>query len=152
MSEPAKGYVEETTISEMFFKLHGRLNRLRYFKRKIVLGVLVYVLIYLGYRVLGYEYGQENFHASAYNTIVSLLFVVPNYCLNVRRLQDMNKGKFLAVIYAIITSVMAFLDFTGINYMLYFSLILVTAVFFIGGYMLISPGTNGNNRFGASPV
>lgn len=152
MSETAKGYVEETTITQMFFKANGRLNRLRYFKRKIVLGVLLYVLIYLGYKVLGYEYGQENFHAATYNTVVSLLFVIPNYFLNVRRLQDMNKGKLLAVIYAIITSVMAFLDFTGINYMLYFSLILATLVFMIGGYMLISPGTNGKNRFGESPI
>ena len=152
MSETATGYVEETTITQMFFKSNGRLNRLRYFKRKLVLGVLLYVLIYLGYKVLGYEYGQENSSAAMYNTIISLIFVVPNFFLNVRRLQDMNKGKLLAVIYAIITSVMAFLDFTGINYMLYFSLILVTAVFFIGGYMLISPGTNGKNRFGASPI
>ena len=152
MSETSTGYVEETTITQMFFKSNGRLNRLRYFKRKLVLGVLLYVLIYLGYKVLGYEYGQENSSAAMYNTIISLIFVVPNFFLNVRRLQDMNKGKLLAVIYAIITSVMAFLDFTGINYMLYFSLILVTAVFFIGGYMLISPGTNGKNRFGASPI
>ena len=152
MSETATGYVEETTITQMFFKSNGRLNRLRYFKRKLVLGVLLYVLIYLGYKVLGYEYGQENSSAAMYNTIISLIFVVPNFFLNVRRLQDMNKGKLLAVIYAIITSVMAFLDFTGINYMLYFSLFLATAVFFIGGYMLISPGTNGKNRFGASPI
>ena len=152
MSESPTGYVEETTITQMFFKSNGRLNRLRYFKRKLVLGVLLYVLIYLGYKVLGYEYGQENSSAAMYNTIISLIFVVPNFFLNVRRLQDMNKGKLLAVIYAIITSVMAFLDFTGINYMLYFSLFLATAVFFIGGYMLISPGTNGKNRFGASPI
>lgn len=152
MSESPTAYVEETTISQMFFKSYGRLNRLRYFKRKLVLGVLLYVLIFLGYKVLGYEYGQENSSAAMYNTFISLIFVVPNYFLNVRRLQDMNKGKILAVIYAIITSVMAFLDFTGINYMLYFSLFLATAVFFIGGYMLISPGTNGNNRFGESPI
>ena len=152
MSETAKDYVEETTITEMFFKAHGRLNRLRYFKRKIVLSVLLYVLIYLGYRVLGYEYGQENFYASTYNTIVTLIFVIPNYFLNVRRLQDINKGKFLAVVYLILTSIMAFLDFTGVNYMLYISLILVTIVFFIGGYLLIAPGTNGKNRYGASPI
>lgn len=152
MSESPTAYVEETTISQMFFKSYGRLNRLRYFKRKLVLGVLLYVLIFLGYKVLGYQFGQDNSQAAIYNTFVSLIFVVPNFFLNVRRLQDMNKGKLLAVIYAIITSVMAFLDFTGINYMLYFSLFLATAVFFIGGYMLISPGTNGNNRFGESPI
>ncbi|MBQ7705721.1 MAG: DUF805 domain-containing protein [Selenomonadaceae bacterium] len=152
MTEPAKGYVEENTISEMFFKSNGRLNRLRYFKRRLVLGVLLYVFIYLGYRVIGYEFGQENFYASTYNTVVSLIFVIPTYFLNVRRLQDMNRGRTLAVVYAILTSVMAFLDFTGINYMLYISLILVTMVFMISGYMLIAPGTNGKNRYGLSPI
>ena len=152
MTEPAKGYVEENTISEMFFKSNGRLNRLRYFKRRLVLGILLYVFIYLGYRVIGYEFGQENFYASTYNTVVSLIFVIPTYLLNVRRLQDMNRGRTLAVVYAILTSVMAFLDFTGINYMLYISLILVTMVFMISGYMLIAPGTNGKNRYGLSPI
>lgn len=152
VSETAKSYVEENTITKMFFKSSGRLNRLRYFKRRIVLGVLLYVFIYLGYRVIGYEYGQNNVYASYYNTIVSLIFIIPTYFLNVRRLQDMNRGKMLAVVYAILTSIMAFLDFTGVNIMLYVALIFATVVFMLSGYMLISPGTNGNNRYGASPV
>ena len=153
MSESAKGYVEETTISEIFFKTTGRLNRLRYFKRKFVLGVLLTMLLTLGYKVLGYEFGNVTTpYASIYNTVVSLIFIIPNYCLSVRRLQDMNKGKLLAVVYAILSAIMAFLDFTGINYLFYFSLGLVTATLAIGGYMLIVPGTYGKNRYGASPI
>ncbi len=152
MSETATGYIEEKTISEMFFKSKGRLNRLRYFKRRVVLGILLYVFIYLGYRVLGYEYGQDNFYAATYNTIVSLLFIIPTYFLNVRRLQDMNRGKTLAVVYAILTSIMAFMDFTGVNYMLYIALTFVTIVFMLSGYMLVVPGTQGKNRYGASPI
>ena len=152
VSETATGYIEEKTISEMFFKSKGRLNRLRYFKRRVVLGILLYVFIYLGYRVLGYEYGQDNFYASTYNTIVSLLFIIPTYFLNVRRLQDMNRGKTLAVVYAILTSIMAFMDFTGVNYMLYIALTFVTIVFMLSGYMLVVPGTQGKNRYGASPI
>ena len=152
VSETATGYIEEKTISEMFFKSKGRLNRLRYFKRRVVLGILLYVFIYLGYRVLGYEYGQDNFYAATYNTIVSLLFIIPTYFLNVRRLQDMNRGKTLAVVYAILTSIMAFMDFTGVNYMLYIALTFVTIVFMLSGYMLVVPGTQGKNRYGASPI
>ena len=152
VSETATGYIEEKTISEMFFKSKGRLNRLRYFKRRVVLGILLYVFIYLGYRVLGYEYGQDNFYAATYNTIVSLLFIIPTYFLNVRRLQDMNRGKTLAVVYAILTSLMAFMDFTGVNYMLYIALTFVTIVFMLSGYMLVVPGTQGKNRYGASPI
>ncbi len=152
VSEPAKGYVEENTISEMFFKSHGRLNRLRFLKRRAVLAFLLTMLISLGYRVMGYEFGQVTIYATVYNTIVSLIFVIPTYFLNVRRLQDMNKGKTIAVVYAILTSIMAFMDFTGMNYLLYVALVFVTIVFMINGYLLVSPGTNGKNRYGASPI
>ena len=153
MSAPAQGCVEENTLSEMFFKSNGRLNRMRYFKRKLVLGILLTMLLHLGYRFFGYEFGQVTTpYAAIYNTIVSLVFIVPNYCLSVRRLQDMNKGKTLAIIYAILSAIMAFLDFTGVNYMFYILLILATATLAIGVYMLISPGTYGKNRYGASPI
>ena len=152
MSEPAKGYVPENTFREMFFKSHGRLNRRRYIKRRIVLAILLTISLSLGYKLLGYEFGQATIYAATYNTIISLLFVIPTYFLNVRRLQDMNKGRTLAVVYAILTSIMAFMDFTGVNYMLYIALIFVTIVFMINGYLFVSPGTNGKNRFGASPI
>ena len=153
MSELAEGYIEDKTISENFFKLNGRLNRLRYLKRKILLGVLLYVFLYLGYRILGFEFGQvETPYAAIYNTIVSLVFIIPNYCLSVRRLQDMNRGKTLAVVYAVLSAIMAFLDFTGVNYMFYLLLILATATLAIGSYMLVVPGTRGKNRYGASPI
>lgn len=149
----SESYVEDKTISEHFFKMNGRLNRLRYFKRKLVLGVLLTMLLHLGYRVFGYEFGQVTTpYAAIYNTVVSLIFVLPNYSLSVRRLQDMNKGKTLAVIYAVLMAIMAFLDFTGLNYMFYFLLILATATLAIGAYLLVVPGTRGKNRFGASPI
>ena len=152
MTESAKGYVEESTISEMLFKSNGRLNRLRYFKRTFFLWFTLKMLLYLGYKIFGYEFGQANFQAEFYNTAVTLIFIFPNYCLSVRRLQDMNKGKTLAVISAILSAIMAFLDFTGVNYMFYFLLLLATARIAIGGYMLVAPGTYGNNRYGESPI
>ena len=148
----AKGYTDESTISEIFFKSNGRLNRLRYFKRTFFLWFLLKMLLYLGYRVFGYEFGQADFYATFYNTAVTLVFVIPNYCLSVRRLQDMNRGKTLAVVCAILSAIMAFLDFTGVNYMFYLLLALVTVRIAIGGYMLIVPGTYGKNRYGASPI
>lgn len=152
VSEPAKGYVPENTVREMFFKSHGRLNRLRFIKRRAVLAILLTMLLSLGYKVLGYEFGQVTTYATIYNTVISLIFVVPTYFLNVRRLQDMNKGKTIAVVYAILTSIMAFMDFTGMNYMIYVALTFATIVFMINGYLLVSPGTNGKNRYGASPI
>ena len=70
-------YVEDNGISEIFFKTTGRLNRWRYFKRRFVLGVLLTMLLTLGYRVLGYEYGQVTTSAAVYNAIISIIFIVP---------------------------------------------------------------------------
>ena len=147
------GYVEETTLGEMFLKRNGRLNRWRYFKRRVVLGIAITMLLTLGYRIFGYEFGQVNTpYAGIYNTVLSLLFVIPTYCLNVRRLQDMNRGKIIALVYAAISVAMAFMDFTGVNYQLYLALTLATMSFAISGYLLIAPGTLGKNRYGLSPI
>ena len=157
MSEEKTGYVEDKGLSEMFFKTRGRLNRWRYFKRRLVLGIALTMLLTLGWRLLGYEYGQVSTSATVYNAIITLIFVVPTYCLNVRRLQDMNRGKFLAVVYAILTAVMAFLDFNVLE--LYQQNVLSFAVllmaFFslaISLYMVIAPGTRGKNSYGPSPI
>lgn len=147
------GYVEENTLGEMFFKRNGRLNRWRYFKRRLVLGILVTMILTLGYRIFGYEFGQVNTpYAGIYNTVVSLIFIIPTYCLNVRRLQDMNRGKIIALVYAAVSVAMAFMDFTGVNYQLYLALTLATMSFAISGYLLIAPGTRGKNRYGLSPI
>ncbi len=147
------GYVEESTLWELFLKRSGRLNRWRYFKRRLVLGILITMILTFGYRLFGYEFGQVNTpYAGIYNTVVSLIFIIPTYCLNVRRLQDMNRGKIIALVYAAISVAMAFMDFTGINSGLYVALTLATMSFAISGYLLISPGTRGKNRYGLSPI
>lgn len=144
-------HVEDNGLRENFFKTEGRLNRWRYFKRRLALGVTVTLLLTLGYRIFGYEFGQASAFATIYNAVISLAFVVPTYCLNVRRLQDMNRGRRLAIIYAALTAVLAFLDFT-LGYLLYVALVLATAALALSLYLFVSPGTRGANSYGPSPI
>lgn len=157
MSEQKVGYVEENSFAEMFLKRNGRLNRLRYFKRIVVLGVAMTMLLTLGYKLLGYEYGQVSTSAQVYNAIITLIFIVPKYCLNVRRLQDMNRGKLVAVVYAVLTAVMGCMDFNVLelyqkNYLSFLILLMAFFSIMISLYLIISPGTRGKNRYGASPI
>ncbi len=157
MSEQKVGYVEENSLAEMFLKRHGRLNRWRYFKRIVVLGVAMTMLLTLGYKLLGYEYGQVSTSAQVYNAIITLIFIVPKYCLNVRRLQDMNRGKLIAVVYAVLTAVMGCMDFNVLelyqkNYLSFLILLMAFFSIMISLYLLISPGTRGKNRYGESPI
>jgi len=145
-------------IKENFFSFSGRLNRLRYFVLRIILAVLTYIFLLIGYKILGYEYGQTTTSAAIYNGVISLIFIVPTFCLNVRRLQDMNRGKLLAVVYAIMKAVMAFSDltFSEFKYMNTFSaygvLTLATFSMLLDMYLMISPGTYGKNKYGENPL
>ena len=147
-----------TGIKENFFKSSGRLNRWRYFVLRIILAVLTYIFLLIGYKLIGYEYGQTTTTATVYNGVVSLLFIIPTFCLNVRRLQDMNRGKLLAVVYAVMKAVMAFSDltFNEFKYMdsaySYFVLTLATFSMLLDMYLMISPGTYGRNKYGENPL
>jgi len=156
--ERQKSCAQDSTITEIFFRTSGRINRWRYFTRRMILAVLTYIFLFVGYKVLGYEYGQVTTAAGIYNGVISIIFLVPIFCLTVRRLQDMNKGKLLAIVYAIMQITMAFSDltFTDFKYMdsafSYFLLTLATFSMMLDMYFMISPGTYGKNKFGANPL
>jgi len=150
--------VADRSIKEIFFKLSGRLNRWRYFTRRVIVSVLTKFFLFIGYKVLGYEYGQVTMAAGIYNGVVSVIFLLPIFCLTVRRLQDMNKGKTLAVVYVIMNVFMAFSDmtFTDFKYMesvtSYLVLTLVTFSMMLDMYFMVSPGTYGKNKYGEDPL
>lgn len=158
MAERQKSCAEDSSVKEIFFRTSGRLNRWRYFTRRIIIGVLTYIFLMIGYKVLGYEYGQVTTAAGIYNGVVSIIFLIPIFCLTVRRLQDMNRGKLLAFVYVVMKIIMAFSDmtFTEFKYMesatSYFILTLATFSMMLDMYFMISPGTYGRNKYGADPL
>ena len=119
---------------------------------------MTYIFLFIGYKVLGYQYGQVTFGAEIYNGVVSLFFLIPTTCLNIRRLQDMNQGIFLAVVYVILKTVMAFSDITFSDFKnmdtisAYLVPILATFSMILEMYFMISPGTYGKNKYGANPL
>ena len=158
MAERQKSPATDRTIKEIFFRTSGRINRWRYFTRRVIISVLTKIFLFIGYEVLGYEYGQVTTAAGIYNGVISLIFLVPIFCLTVRRLQDMNKGRTLAFVYVAMNIFMAFSDmtFTDFKYMQsatsYLVLTVVTFSIMLDMYFMISPGTYGRNKYGANPL
>ena len=145
-------YIEDKTIQDMFLKTTGRLNRLRYFKRSLV-RVLALLAIYIPiYLVFEDYYGNLSTFGNVLSTIVIILFIVPSYCLDVRRLQDMNEKNNYAVANAIITFLIAVLYPDNYHDVSIFVSLLSSMNLGITLRLTFIDGTHGTNDYGADPL
>ena len=145
-------YIEDTTIQEMFLKTTGRLNRLRYFKRSLVRVLALFVANIPIYLMFEDYYGNLSNFGNLLSTIVIILFIVPSYCLDVRRLQDMNENNAYAVANAIIAFLIAILmpeDFRNMPEILKPLSIMSTIIIL---RLNFKDGTHGENNYGADPL
>lgn len=68
-------------IQEMFLRKDGRLNRLRYFKRMMVLYCIRFALALILFLFLSDDWGNTSAGVDALIAVVCLVFVYPEYCL-----------------------------------------------------------------------
>ena len=151
-TENQSRYVPDNTFAEMFLKRDGRLNRLRYFKRSLVLALINMVAIILCGVVFLAEWEETNDTFEIVTSIIALLFVYPDYCLNVRRLQDIDGDMRIAYGMAAVSVFFAlFSDFASESVSVAQGLLALVYIG-IGFYLLLAPGTKGDNRYGADPL
>lgn len=155
-----KTYVKDQGIKEMFFKSEGRINRLRFFKRTIVVALFSAFLMI----ILGAIFGPEidlNKPPSPNDPVdpslafiylaVSIFALIPYYFLYVRRLHDLNMNNNLAIV----VTVAGFIGiFTGddVNNASMISVLATLATGFITLYLIFADGTHGTNFYGPDPL
>ncbi len=151
-SDESKVYVEDKTAEEIFLKRDGRLNRLRYFKRILAVYLIMFLILIPVGAIFGDDWGNLSSFGELLVTGINLVALFPLYCLDVRRLHDMDKDETLAKISFGLGAIGAFVasndpfDLSPTEMIVY----LVETV--IGLYMLFSPGTEGENKYGADPL
>ena len=147
-------YIPDNGMVQMFLTREGRLNRARYLKRTIVLIIISCVI--------GNLLGLNMFEYIGPYLVVSLLLAFPQYCLDVRRLKDLNKDSMLANIRLGISLLAAiilyFIDFetmieygwydSNLNYLMVIYLINLVITL----YLLFADGTKGRNDYGPDPL
>lgn len=161
-------YVPDKGLDQ-FFKTSGRLNRLRFFYRVFALGITCLIASLLISLTISDAMRIDMFVTfTNVGYFLSLLNLWPIYCLCIRRLQDMGKGKDLAVVYVVagaisnITSVMINIPvLTGnpgslspFEALLLAGIWLIAGIvaFFVGLYLLFKEGTKGENQYGPDPI
>lgn len=141
------------TIREMFLSANGRLNRLRYFQREISLTIVQAVLLCAIYLSCVDPWGEVSIMGNVLLTLLSLVFIFPRYCLDVRRLQDLGQDSTFAWFFVAVNVLYIFGDVTGkLEDMMIFLIVVAIAGLLLWLYMLLTPGTRGRNRFGEDPL
>ena len=161
---PKEEFVPDSGIGQMFFTTTGRLNRLRYLKRILVLGIFGGILstagIFLDQTLFRQEFGL-------FYVIAQSFFLWSTYCLDVRRLKDLDKGNFLAIIRASFASMQAICfafswQINRLCWNLGFDNFYIDdermvigfggAFFLFGLYLFLTGGTPGANKYGPDPL
>lgn len=147
-------YVPDVTMQEMFLKTSGRLNRKRYFKRMMALGLFQTIITVILSSLSLVMYGYFPDSVIIFMGIIVILLMVPSYCLMVRRLHDIGKDNKLAIAVIAIGIVVNLLfdPENAINENYLVALILSLVIFGICFYILLKDGTHGENKYGSDPL
>ncbi|MBR4382216.1 MAG: DUF805 domain-containing protein [Selenomonadaceae bacterium] len=123
-------YEKDKGLIEMFLTWHKRLNRLRYLKRALALVAVETILaMVIGFATM--DFAANDLSTTGY-VLMSLMFIAfapLHYMLIIRRLHDLNKTGWFALIMLIPV---------------------VNTIFSL--YLLFAPGTIGSNDYGADPI
>ena len=123
-------YQEDCELWENLFKVNGRLNRLRYFKRSIGIFFLYIILLIASIAIfIDPSSGDVTATGIILSVVLSILFPIGSICLTIRRLHDLNLTGWLCLL----TTIPA-----------------VNTAFWI--YTTFAPGTFGANQYGGDPL
>lgn len=147
-------YTEDKTIQEMFLKMTGRLNRLRYFKRVIVVALVSLVVSFPILMIFIDDLGNITPFGNIISAIINLAVFIPIYCLDVRRLHDLDKDETLAKIslgLGVVGTIMGMSN-DDLSSLSAVEMIIYGIGSVIGLYILLAPGTKGENKYGPDPL
>lgn len=150
--EDSEVYKEDRTLQEQFLKTEGRLNRLRYLKRNLVL-LLVWILICILFvLIFSDDMGNLSSTGNILSSVIGIGMMIPSYCLDVRRLHDMDKDSTLAKISFVLGLFMIFINDEDPFNPSVAGLIVSSVNFIVILYFLFVSGTKGANKYGADPL
>ena len=136
-------------FQSLFLKREGRLNRLRYFKRSMaIMGIEFLAAFFVG-MIFSDDIGNISTSGEIIISIVGILALIPGYCLDVRRLHDLDKDEVLAYVNAALGAIFAI---AGTNFdldnMPFYLVALSLPSFAISVYLFFFAGTVGPNKYG----
>ena len=139
------------TWRQKFLTTEGHIGRVTYFERSILLVVLTFIVMFITL-FFGEIANIAPAKVDIVLNIITLLLLVPNFCLDVKRLHDLGKDSTLAKIFLGISLFAiaynwvfpALTEITPLN--------VVTSIASLGFtfYLLFARGEDNDNQYGAA--
>lgn len=94
--------ISKETFTEKFFTTHGRISRMTFLKREVMLILMAFALVFLveicfiAYTLFGATLPEWT---AVITPLIMIVIWISDYCLNVKRLHDFGKDATLAKIF-----------------------------------------------------
>ena len=152
MPPAASRRVRDEGFEENFFKTEGRLNRLRYFKRVLVIDIFTAILSAILEGIAG-----EGSSVEYLVTFIDIATLPMLYTLDVRRLHDMGKSEAMAqqvlVLSAVLYIASNFIEAYDVSSPWCMTLIAMSLLWCVYNiYFLFAEGNRGSNSYGPDPL
>ena len=152
MPPAASRRVRDEGFEENFFKTEGRLNRLRYFKRVVVIDIFTAILSAILEGIAG-----EGSSVEYLVTFIDIVTLPMLYTLDVRRLHDMGKSEAMAqqvlVLSAVLYIASNFIEAYDVSSPWCMTLIAMSLLWCVYNiYFLFAEGNRGSNSYGPDPL
>lgn len=136
-------YSEKQGVLASMTNGRGRLNRLAYLGRCILLGAISFVLFFIAYSMAG---------DGVVLKAVGILLLVPGFFLNQQRLHDIGRWMWIAPLYAALSAVQVlttnYLDIENESSLTPLTIALMVMAIFL----LLTKGQSGENEYGPDPL
>ncbi|MBR1646348.1 MAG: DUF805 domain-containing protein [Selenomonadaceae bacterium] len=143
----------DSGIYENFFRRDGRLNRLRYFKRCILLCLVEFLIAAVIFVMDMNALGQLSSTGNLAFKFLLAVGQIPFFCLMVRRLHDCDKDEKLAYASLVLNALTIIVtDYSAFAEPSLFDNVVAALAGVIGLYALLCPGTKGDNQYGEDPL
>ncbi len=90
--------MSDETFRQKFFTTEGRINRMTYLKRNLFLFFMIFATLF-AIEFFGFIADLSPAGINIICNIAMILFLVPGFCLDVKRLHDLGKDSTLAKIF-----------------------------------------------------
>ena len=117
-------------LLKFYATTQGRLNRLRYFKYGLILGLSTFVIsVILQFSAIMITGVEDGLLVKTFSVCVGIVWFFGYLTLVIRRLHDLDKRDLWAI-----GALIPYVNFV------------------FGIWLLLTPGTKGNNQFGSDPL